>query len=250
MATTKKTPKRAISKATRKADGASPVVVERIEDAILLLRGEKVLLDHDLAALYGVEPKVLNQAVKRNLVRFPDDFMFQLTAAEFENLRSQTVTSSLHGGRRYLPYAFTEHGVAMLSSVLRSQRAVLVNIEVVRAFVRLRRLLATHQELARKLVSLEKKYDAQFRGGVRCHSRSDDPSHGAEASYRVQGRIGGTTDVFTKVEEIVGVQGVGAPIAPLPECLLTERVTKRTAESSFPRRTRRPRQESDLRPSV
>lgn len=163
MATAKKTPKRAISKATRKADGASPVVAERIEDAILLLRSEKVLLDHDLAALYGVEPKVLNQAVKRNLVRFPDDFMFQLTAAEFENLRSQAVTSSLHGGRRYLPYAFTEHGVAMLSSVLRSERAVLVNIEVVRAFVRLRRLLATHQDLARKLVSLEKRYDAQFR---------------------------------------------------------------------------------------
>jgi hypothetical protein len=107
--------------------------------------------------------QVLNQAVKRNLARFPEDFMFQLTAAEFENLRSQTVTSSLHGGRRYLPYAFTEHGVAMLSSVLRSERAVLVNIEVVHAFVRLRRILATHQDLARKLVSLEKKYDAQFR---------------------------------------------------------------------------------------
>lgn len=167
MATAKKstgkgTPKRA-SKA-KPLEAAAPIVVaERIESAIVLLRGEKVLLDHDLAALYGVEPRSLIQAVKRNLTRFPEDFMFQLSQEELQNLRSQFVISSSHGGRRYLPYAFTEHGVTMLSSVLRSERAVLVNIEVVRAFVRLRRLLATHQDLARKLTSLEKKYDAQFR---------------------------------------------------------------------------------------
>jgi hypothetical protein len=137
--------------------------IERIDRAILVIRGHKVMLDADLANLYGVEPKVLNQAVKRNIVRFPADFMFQLTAEEVDRLRSQFVTSSSWGGRRYLPYAFTEQGVAMLSSVLRSQRAVQVNIEIMRAFVRLRQMLQQNADLARKLALLEKKYDAQFR---------------------------------------------------------------------------------------
>lgn len=140
----------------------SPVPLKHIERAILLIRGQKVMLDADLAELYGVEPRVLIQAVKRNLDRFPEDFMFQLTKAEFGDLRSQIVISSW-GGRRYPPYAFTEQGVAMLSSVLRSKRAVRVNIEIMRAFVRLRRMLASHKELAMKLEELEKKYDTQFK---------------------------------------------------------------------------------------
>ena len=141
----------------------SLIPVDRIEKAILLIRGQKVMLDVDLAGLYGVETKVLVQAVKRNLERFPEDFMFQLSQEEFAILRSQIVTSSDWGGRRYRPYAFTEQGVAMLSSVLRSQRAIQVNIEIMRAFIRLRQMLASHVELARKLDALEKKYDAQFK---------------------------------------------------------------------------------------
>ncbi len=138
------------------------VLADRITSTILFLRGEKVMLDHDLAKLYGVEVKVLNQAVKRNIERFPADFMFQLTLEEARILRSQFVTSSW-GGVRKAPYAFTEHGVAMLSAVLRSPRAIQVSIEVVRTFVRLRRILATHADLARKMVAMEKKYDAQFK---------------------------------------------------------------------------------------
>ncbi len=141
----------------------SLIPVDRIEKAILLIRRQKVMLDADLAELYGVETKVLVQAVKRNLERFPEDFMFQLSQEEFAILRSQIVTSSEWGGRRYPPYAFTEQGVAMLSSVLRSQRAIQVNIEIMRAFIRLRQMLASHVELARKLDALEKKYDAQFK---------------------------------------------------------------------------------------
>jgi len=120
------------------------------------------MLDADLAELYGVETKALLQTVKRNLDRFPEDFAFQLTNQDLSNLRSQIVTSSW-GGRRYLPYAFTEQGVAMLSSVLRSPRAVQVNIEIMRTFVRLRQLLTSNVELARKLAALESKYDAQFK---------------------------------------------------------------------------------------
>jgi len=141
----------------------SLIPVDRIEKAILLIRGQKIMLDADLAELYGVETKVLVQAVKRNLERFPEDFMFQLSQEEFTILRSQIVTSSGWGGRRYRPYAFTEQGVAMLSSVLRSRRAIQVNIEIMRAFIRLRQMLASHVELARKLDALEKKYDAQFK---------------------------------------------------------------------------------------
>lgn len=135
------------------------VPVESIAQSILLLRGQKVLLDADLAELYGVETKVLLQAVKRNRERFPDDFMFQLTADEFGNLRSQFVTSSW-GGRRYAPYVFTEQGVAMLSSVLKSPRAIAVNIEVMRAFVRLREMLSSNKELAAKLNELEHKLES------------------------------------------------------------------------------------------
>ena len=141
----------------------SLIPADRIEKAILLIRRQKVMLDVDLAALYGVETKMLVRAVKRNINRFPTDFMFQLSKEEFDNLRSHFGTSSYWGGRRYPPYAFTEQGVAMLSSVLRSQRAIQVNIEIMRTFIRLRQMLASHVELARKLDALEKKYDAQFK---------------------------------------------------------------------------------------
>jgi hypothetical protein len=147
-------------------ENRSLIPSERIDQSILMIRNQKVMLSTDLAGLYGVEPRALIQAVKRNIERFPDDFMFQLNADEFEILKSQTVISSSGGwggSRRAAPYAFTEQGVAMLSTVLRSPRAVAVNIEIMRAFVRLRRLLASHVDLARKLVSLEKKYDSQFK---------------------------------------------------------------------------------------
>ncbi len=146
-----------------KSKTGSLIPVESIERSILLIRGEKVMLDSDLADLYQVKTKALVQAIKRNRERFPLDFMFQLTKEEFGNLRSQSVTSSRWGGRRYPPYAFTEQGVAMLSSVLTSPRAVRVNIEIMRAFVRLRWILSSNEQLSRKLEALEKKYDAQFK---------------------------------------------------------------------------------------
>ncbi len=143
---------------------AELVPLDHVERAILVLRGHKVLLDEDLAALYGVPVKALNQAVKRNIERFPDDFMFQLSGEESRSLRSQSVTANpRRGGRRTPPYAFTVQGVAMLSSVLHSPRAVQVNIEIMRAFVRLRQMLQSNADLAKKLEALEKKYDAQFR---------------------------------------------------------------------------------------
>lgn len=161
-------------KNSRSQIGTSSLAVpaERIERRILLIRGQKVMLDADLAELYEVETKALNRAVRRNIERFPGDFMFELTAGEFEslrchfgtsNLKSQIVTSNGRGGRRYNPLAFTEQGVAMLSSVLRSQRAVLVNIAIMRAFVKLREMLASHRDLARRLDEMENKYDAQFK---------------------------------------------------------------------------------------
>ncbi len=162
------------------------IPAQRIERRILLLRGEKVMLDSDLAELYGVPTKVLNQAVRRNLERFPEDFMFQVSTKETNmisrsqivtlnsetagvssknrgSLRSQIVTLKRGQHLKYRPYAFTEQGVAMLSSVLRSERAVQVNIAIMRAFVQLRQILSTHAGLARKLKALEGKYDAQFR---------------------------------------------------------------------------------------
>lgn len=143
----------------------SLIPVERIERSILLLRGQKVMLDSDLAELYGVEIRVLNQAVKRNMKRFPSDFMFQLNEEEFESLRSQFVTLKKGRGqhRKYLPYAFTEQGVAMLSSVLNSDKAIEVNILIMRAFVKLREMIASNKDLAKRLDELEKKYDAQFK---------------------------------------------------------------------------------------
>jgi hypothetical protein len=137
---------------------------ERIEQTILLIRGHNVMLDSDLAQLYGVTVGRLNEAVKRNEDRFPGDFMFQLTKAELEHLKSQiAISSSKWGGRRHAPYVFTEQGVAMLSSVLRSKRAIEVNIAVMRTFVRLREMISTNKVLARRLTDLEKKYDGQFR---------------------------------------------------------------------------------------
>jgi len=130
---------------------------EVIEKRIFMLRGHKVMMSTDLARLYGVAPKVLVQAVRRNIERFPSDFMFQLSFQEVRNLKSQFVTSSWGGVRRALPYAFTEQGVAMLSSVLRSKRAILVNIAIMRAFVKLRELVASRKELAAKLAELERK---------------------------------------------------------------------------------------------
>jgi hypothetical protein len=155
-----------------------PEVIEQVQQIIVVLRGHRVVLDADLATLYGVENRALLQAVKRNLERFPADFMFQLTREEALRLRSQTVILNAQVGEnimksdgstdargkhvKYLPYAFTEQGVAMLSSVLRSPRAIEVNIEIMRAFVQLRQMLAEHADLARKLETLEKRYNAQF----------------------------------------------------------------------------------------
>jgi hypothetical protein len=136
--------------------------VSRIENIILCLRGQKVILSLHLAELYAVETKELMQAVRRNLDRFPADFMFPLTADEWKNLRSQFVTSSW-GGIRYLPYAFTQEGVAMLSTVLHSGRAVRVSIEIMRAFVRMRGLMIANADLSRRIDDLEKKYDSQFK---------------------------------------------------------------------------------------
>ena len=161
---------------------SSNALAIQVERHIYLIRGEKVMLDYDLAALYGVDTGALNRAVKRNSDRFPGDFMFQLGEEKWERLRCQIGISSKRagaspsslrfqfgtsktkrGGRRYLPYAFTEQGVAMLSTVLRSVRAVQVNIAIMRTFVRLREMLLSNADLARKLAALEKKYDAQFK---------------------------------------------------------------------------------------
>jgi hypothetical protein len=141
---------------------ASKLTVQ-IERSILHLRGQRVMLDFQLAELYEVENRVLKQAVRRNMERFPEDFMFELTADEISGLRSQFVISSSHGGSRHGYFAFTEQGVAMLSTVLGSNRAIQVNISIMRAFVHLRELLATNADLARKLEQMERKYDGQFR---------------------------------------------------------------------------------------
>ncbi len=136
--------------------------LERVEQAILIIRNQKVILDRDLANLYGVETKVLNQAVKRNPDRFPEDFMFQLSLEEVQNLRSQFVTSS-YGGRRYLPYAFTEHGALMAANVLNSPQAIVMSVAIVRTFIKLRQILSVNKDLVRRLDELEKKYDQHFQ---------------------------------------------------------------------------------------
>ncbi len=147
------------------AQRPSPQTPVSIEQGIRLIRGQKVLLDDDLARLYGVSVKRLNEQVRRNIARFPEDFMFQLQTGESDSLRSQFATLKKGRGahRKYSPTAFTEQGVAMLSSVLRSPRAVQVNVEIMRAFVRLRRMLESNADLSRKLDALERKYDGQFR---------------------------------------------------------------------------------------
>ena len=155
------------------------VPVETIEQKILLIRGQKVMLDRDLAVLYGVATRDLNKAVNRNLTRFPNDFMVQLTRIEFENLKFHFGTSSW-GGTRKLPKAFTEQGIAMLSSVLNSERAVQVNIAIMRAFVKLREIIVSNKDLARKLNELEKKYDTQFRivfDAIRELMKPPEPKH-------------------------------------------------------------------------
>ncbi len=143
----------------------SIVPIEVIEQRILLINGQKMMLDSDLAALYGVTIKRLNEQVRRNLKRFPRDFMYQLAQEEFDSLRSHFATIKTGRGkhRKYLPYAFTEQGIAMLSSVLNSDRAIEVNIQIMRAFVKLREMIISHKDLARKLNELEKKYDGQFQ---------------------------------------------------------------------------------------
>ena len=168
---------------------------ENLARLVVLVRGEKVLLDADLADLYGVEARALNQAVARNRNRFPDDFMFQLTAEEWTamsspaatSLRSQTVISKGKGGRRYRPYAFTEQGVAMLSSVLRSQRAVEVNIAIMRTFVQLRRLMDSNRDLARRIEALETRYDEQFSQVFDAIKQliADDQAHKAKPKRRI-----------------------------------------------------------------
>jgi len=137
-------------------------IANTIESKIYLLRGQRVMLDLDLAILYTVPTKALKQSVKRNIERFPEDFMFQLNQDELKILRSQIVTSSW-GGHRYPPYAFTEQGVAMLSSVLKSKQAIKVNIEIMRAFVKIRHMLSTHKDLWKKIQDMESKYDHQFK---------------------------------------------------------------------------------------
>lgn len=161
------TTKKSASKKPAKSHPAAsqlPVPVEMIERRIYFVRDQKVMLDRDLAELYGVPTGSINRAVKRNADRFPEDFMFQLTEEEAESLRCQFgISNEGRGGRRYLPYVFTEQGVAMLSSVLNSERAVKVNIAIMRAFVQLRQMLQSNEELNRKLSALETKYDAKFK---------------------------------------------------------------------------------------
>lgn len=151
-----------MSRRNRRRSVSTTVDAPGVAEYIAIVRGQRVLFDRDLARLYGVRPKALVQAVKRNPSRFPSDFMFQLNAREQRILRSQNVTSSSWGGRRTAPYAFTEQGVAMLSSVLRSARAARVNVEIMRAFVRFRRILRANTELMRRLQALERSCDARF----------------------------------------------------------------------------------------
>ncbi|MDR4499691.1 MAG: ORF6N domain-containing protein [Candidatus Scalindua sp.] len=143
----------------QKDTGVTPIPKDYVESKILLMRDKKVMLDRDLALLYGVETKVLNQAVKRNKGRFPEDFMFQLTKDEYNSLRSQIVTLKRGQHRKYPPYVFTEQGVAMLSSVLNSEKAIQVNIQIMRTFTKLREMMISYKELQKKIESMEKRHD-------------------------------------------------------------------------------------------
>jgi len=179
---------------------------ESISRLVFVVRGERVLIDADLAVLYGVETGALNRAVRRNIRRFPEDFMFRLTASDWENLKcqvgisssptrtasakrlgSQSVTSIQHGGRRGIPYVFTEQGIAMLSSVLHSSRAVEVNIAIMRTFVQLRRLMDSNRDLARKIEAMEKKYDEHFAVVFEAIRQlvADDQSRKAQPNRRI-----------------------------------------------------------------
>lgn len=183
-----KPPQKSTKRASVKPKSAEVMVpVERIERIILLIRGEKVILDADLASLYGVTTKRFNEQIRRNEGRFPVDFMFQLTAEEFANLRSQFATSSSRwGGRRYPPYAFTEHGAIMAANVLNSERAVAASVMVVRTFVRLRQLLSSHAELAQQLKEMEKRYDSQFKEvftAIRALMAPPEPLEGARIGF-------------------------------------------------------------------
>ena len=170
---------------------AALIPAERIERAILLVRGHKVILDSDLAALYGVPTKRLNEQIRRNRERFPPDFTFQLTAREAAGLRSQFATSKPgRGGRRYRPYVFSEHGALMAATVLNSRIAVRVSIQIVRAFMRLRQFLATHAQLAQKLAEIEKRYDAQFKvvfEAIRDLMAPPGPEPKLQIGFRVHG---------------------------------------------------------------
>src|SRR6266571_7567223 len=159
------------------------IPLEIIERRIYFIRTHKVMLDSDFAELYGVTTKRLNEQVKRNIDRFPTDFIFRLNQEESDRLRSQFATSKHgRGGRRYQPYVFTEHGALMLASVLNSEKAIQASIQIVRAFVRLRELLATHQELARKLAEMEKKYNAEFKAIFEAFSNSRNRRKSRSAS--------------------------------------------------------------------
>lgn len=161
----------------------SLIPVERIENIIYVIRGQRVMMDEDLAQLYGVPTKRFNEQIYRNIDRFPEDFAFQLTKEEWGNLRSQFATSSsAHGGRRYLPYVFTEHGVVMLANVLRSKRATIISVEVVRAFIRFRQMLASHQEFAKEIITIKsftlkyaQKTDQEFRKVWRAIEKLSEP---------------------------------------------------------------------------
>ena len=153
----------------------SLIMHEKIERRIFSIRGKQVMLDRDLAILYGVETKVLNQAVKRNLERFPHDFMFQLTAQETKILRSQFVTLEQGRYSKYYPYAFTEYGILMLSSVLNSDRAIEVNIQIMRTFTKIREMMVTHKDLRQKIEDMERKYDNQFQIVFKAIKRLIDP---------------------------------------------------------------------------
>jgi len=167
---------------------------ERIEGRILLIRGKKVLLDRDLAVLYGVELRALNQAVKRNLARFPNDFMFQLSQEDVDILKSQIViSSSSWGGARSFPFAFTEQGVAMLSSVLKSERAIMVNVQIIRTFTQLREMVANSEFLRLKLEAMEKRYDGQFSVVFDALRKlfSTEVDEPPTIGFKIEGKFGG-----------------------------------------------------------